>query len=447
MAAGDGSANLTVAVIGGGFCGLLTAIHLLNRHPRATVRLVEKAERIGLGRAYAAGNPDHLLNVRASNMSAFPDRPRHFLDWLAHEQGAGDGFASRGVYGRYLQGLLRDALGQEGHAGRLLLEQDEAVDLEPLSGRWCVRLAMGRGFEAAAVVLAPGLPPPAVSGSGDQPTSRYFGDPWTLDRESLPGGTILLIGSGLTMVDVALSLEREDRRFVVVSRRGLLPQEHGPAPLAPLPAGRLGSPAEALAALRAHADVVGWRSAVDSVRGLTPALWRSWDEAARRRFLRHGRAWWDIHRHRMAPRVAARVADLTADDRLEVVAARIVAMAAFEDGLAVTLRRRGQAEPESRLVAAAVDCTGLSGDLRRLPLFERLEARGLAGADGLGLGLDVDGDLRVLGAGGKPTRGLYAVGPLTRAARWETVAVPDLRNQTAEVARTLTDELAARTTA
>ncbi|PZQ55981.1 MAG: pyridine nucleotide-disulfide oxidoreductase [Phenylobacterium zucineum] len=432
---------MTVAVIGGGFCGVLTAIHLLGRHPKATVRLVEKGQRIGLGRAYATGNPDHLLNVRASNMSAFPDRPRHFLEWLAHEAGEGDGFASRGAYGRYLQGLLRDAVGEGGDPGRLLLEQDEAVDLEQRGGGWRVRLAMGRGFDADAVVLATGAPAPAV---GERLGGRYFSDPWALDGEALPGGTILLIGSGLTMVDVALSLERDDRRFVVISRRGLLPHEHGPAPPAPLPAGRLGSPAEALATLRAHAAVVGWRSAVDSVRGLTPALWRSWDAAARRRFLRHGRAWWDIHRHRMAPRVAARIGDLAAKERLEVVAGRIVTMTAFGDGLSVTLRRRGCLEPEGRLVAAAVDCTGLSGDLRRLALFEHLEARGLAGADPLGLGLAVDGDLRVIGRSGRATPGLYAVGPLTRAARWETVAVPDLRSQTAEVARTLVDDLLVR---
>ncbi|MEW5685486.1 MAG: FAD/NAD(P)-binding protein [Pseudomonadota bacterium] len=447
MAAGDGRANMTVAVIGGGFCGVLTAIHLLSRHPTVKVRLVEKANRIGLGRAYATGNPDHLLNVRASNMSAFPDRPRHFLDWLAHEAGEGDGFASRGAYGRYLQGLLRDAVGEGGDPGRLLLEQDEAVDLEPWSGGWRVRLAMGRGFDADAVVLAMGAPPPALETGAEPGGGRYFSDPWALDAEAMPGGTILLVGSGLTMVDVALGLEREDRRFVVVSRRGLLPHEHGPAPPAPLPAGLLGSPAQALATLRAHAATVGWRSAVDSIRGLTPALWRNWDEADRRRFLRHGRAWWDIHRHRMAPRVAARIGELTAEGRLEVVAGRIVAMTTFEDGLAVTLRRRGHAEPESRLAAAAVDCTGLSGDLRRLPLFERLEARGLAGADALGLGLGVDAELRVTGRSGRVTPGLYAVGPLTRAARWETVAVPDLRTQTAEVARRLVDELTARTMA
>ena len=158
----------TVAVIGGGFSGLLTAIHLLEGDDSVVVRLVERAPRFGRGLAYGAAQADHLLNVRAANMSAFPDRPGHFVEWLQAEgEAAGpDAFVSRSRYGDYLQGLLREEM-VEAAAGRLLLEADEAVSLAPDGGGWRVELALGRSFAADACVLALGLLPPALPPGAD----------------------------------------------------------------------------------------------------------------------------------------------------------------------------------------------------------------------------------------------------------------------------------------
>jgi uncharacterized NAD(P)/FAD-binding protein YdhS len=432
---------LTVVVIGGGFSGLLTALHLLESDADLMVRLVERAERFGPGRAYSAANPDHLLNVRAANMSAFPDRPDHFLSWLrAHDLG-GDEFVSRGCYGDYLQALLREALGPDGHPGRLLLEQDEAIDVRVAGRGLEVHLAVGRQIEADAVVFATGLSPPPTPPGAAGLGHAYVADPWRLEPDDAPTGDVLLIGSGLTMVDVALSLDRPDRRLTAISRRGLMPLEHGPAPPAPLPAGALDTPRAASRALRIHAKGVGWRSAVDSIRPLTPAIWGSWRRAERDRFLRHARPWWDIHRHRMAPRVAARIQDMVAAGRLQVIAGRILAMAGQPAGVEVTYRRRA-APPETHAFAAAVNCAGLSGDIAQAPLYRALIARRAARPDVHGLGLDVDAYMRVLGSDGPPVKGLYAVGPLVRGARWESVAVPDLRHLTWELARRIAGDLA-----
>lgn len=442
----------TVAVVGAGFSGVLTAIHLLERHPQVVVRLVEQAGRFGPGRAYAAGNAAHLLNVRAANMSAFPDRPEHFTDWLAangEPPSSGDAFVSRGRYGEYLQSLLRAALGEDGHPGRLLLEQDEAIAAEPRAdGGWRVRLALGRDLDADALVLAVGLGPPRpVPGATAEAlaSSRYVADPWSVDPDRLPGGDILLVGCGLTMVDAALTLARADRRLVAVSRRGLLPLSHAPTAPAQLPPGPLDTPGRALGALRTLARETGWRSAVDGVRPLTPAIWRSWSLAERRRFLRHAQAWWDIHRHRMAPAVAAELETLLATGRLEVVAARLEAVEPGHAGLSVALRRRGEAHADRRRFDAVVNCTGLSGDIAGSRILRSLVAGGSMRPDALRLGADVDDQLRVLSVAGVPVAGLYAVGPLTRAGRWETVAVPDLRNQTAEVAGIVLDHMAPAT--
>lgn len=431
-----------VAVVGAGFSGVLTALHLLREDPGLEVRLIEKAERFGPGRAYAAADPDHVLNVRAANMSAFAHQPGHFVQWLAQQGDAasGDAFVRREVYGAYLQGLLREAIGE--HSGRFLLEQDEAVAAEPRGRGFTLRFAMGRTLDVDALILAVGLGPPraAPGATREALTSpAYRADPWRIDPEQLPDGEILLIGTGLTMIDAALRLDRSDRRFTAVSRRGLLPLDHAPTPPALPPEGSFDTPLEALQTLRAHAAAVGWRAAVDSIRPLTADIWVNWSPAERRRFLTRLRPWWDIHRHRMAPPVAARVSGFREAGRLRALAARIQRIEPQGEGLAVTWRRAGQVETKS--FAAIVNCTGLSGEIDGSPLLRSLAAHGVLRADPLRLGADVDSRFRVLGTAGAPTPGLYAVGPLTRVARWETVAVPDLRGQTAEVAALVAKEL------
>jgi len=440
----------TVAVIGGGFSGLLTALHLLTAAPGVTVRLVERARAFGRGRAYATAHPDHLLNVRASNMSAFPDRPGHFLDWLRGQgQVLYDGFVSRGRYGDYLQHLMRQALSRPGQAGRLLLEADEAVAVRSQTGGFKVELALGRTFAADAAVLAVGaLPPRPPFGvrAAALVAPGYFPDPWAVEVGELPLGEVLLLGSGLTMIDVALSLASHGRPLVALSRRGLLPRIHASTTPSPPPDGLPASPVRALGLLRAHAEAVNWREAVDSVRPVTATIWRSWTLKQRRQFLRHLRPWWDAHRHRMAPVVGARVSGLLGGGALTIEAGRLSRLEPKANGFEAEYLPRGELRAVRRTFAAVVDCTGPTGDFARdrSGLLPRLLADGLIAPDALGLGYAMGDDLRVLGRDGAPTPGLFAVGPLTRGASWESNAIPDLRNQAQAVAATVAAALGAR---
>lgn len=436
------SPAMSVAVIGAGFSGVLTAIHLLAQGPALTVRLIERADRFGPGRAYDAANSGHLLNVRAANMSAFPDRPGHFVDWLGAKgvDASGDAFVSRGRYGEYLQDLLRGAVTDPTQPARLLLEHDEAVAAERTSQGWRVQLALGRTLDVDMVVLAVGLGPPrALPGltPAAEASPAYVADPWRIDPQTLPGGDILLLGSGLTMVDVALSIARPDRRLLALSRRGLTPHSHAVTAPSQLPDGPLQGPRQTLRALRGLAAETGWRSAVDGVRPITSAAWQNWSLAERRRFLRHLRPWWDIHRHRMAPEVARRVEALRADARLAFCAGQIVSIDVDGRGLIVVDRPRGAIGARTRRFQAVVNCTGLSSDLEGSALLAALMRNGHVRPDALGLGADVDGAGRLISMDGAPSPTLCAVGPLTRATHWESVAVPDLRTHAANVARLL----------
>jgi uncharacterized NAD(P)/FAD-binding protein YdhS len=266
-------------------------------------------------------------------------------------------------------------------------------------------------------------------------------DPWGsggaegLQALARQDGDVLLLGTGLTMVDVALSLEQAGfaGRMIATSRRGLVPRGHEEPGSAPLPAPAPASLREMTRTVRAAARTGGWRPAVDALRPISQALWRGFSEAEKKRFLRHLRPWWDVHRHRIAPPVAARIESLIAAGRLEVVPGRISDAA---NG-AITIERRGGAV--QRQVAGVVNCTGPEGRIERVddPLVRQLLGSGRARPDALGIGLAVDDASRVIGTDGAAERGLYALGPLTRGTFWEIVAVPDIRGQARRVAEAL----------
>lgn len=426
-----------VAIIGAGFSGSLFAINLVRHHgPEAL--LIERGA-FGRGIAYSTGNADHLLNVRASNMSALPDQPAHFADWLvAHDRTASSSdFALRGTYGAYLSELLAATADQAGP--RLTARRADVVEIRRDGESVSIGFADGSREHADAAVLTTGnLPPHAPPGIDPEVLGDlYHGDPWNLEmaRALDDRDTVLLLGTGLTMVDAVLALDGAGFRghVVALSRRGLLPRAHAassPTKLAEIPPTGV---AALLRAVRARAEAVGWRSAVDELRPHTQELWRRATHADRARFLRHLRPWWDVHRHRLAPEVAARLDALRASGRLEVVAGTVVA----SEPDAVRWRPRGGDAVERLLVSRVINCTGPAGDAARSrdPLLRQLLADGLARPDAFGLGLDVDAESRLIGADGRPQPNLYALGPVTRGAHWEITAVPDIRSQVWNLAR------------
>lgn len=433
----------TVAVVGAGFSGLLTALHLAADPDGPVVRLIERGGAFARGAAYSTGNPDHLLNVRVANMSAYPHEPDHFTRWLAEHDGwsSHGGFVTRGVYGDYLQDLLRKAL-ENNVAGRLLLEHDEAVNVEPAGENWRVRLALGRTIEASAVVLALGVlrpAPPAAASAALLGSGRYVGDPWDpKTRLADEASDVLLLGAGLTMIDAAVSLWRPGRRFWAISRRGLTPRPHastGGEPSIDVQ----GSPLRLLRAVRAASEDGRWREAIDALRPHVQSIWLGWSLAERRAFLRHLRPWWDVHRHRLAPSVARRIGLMMRGRELVVRAGEIVGLELGKDGVEAVWRPRGGKVIRRLSIDAVVNCAGLLGDLEETsdPLLAKLLAQGRIRPDPCRLGADVDASSRLLGSDGLAQPGLFAVGPLTRGAFWEITSVTDIRSQAAGAAQTI----------
>ncbi|TKD51620.1 FAD/NAD(P)-binding protein [Sphingomonas baiyangensis] len=434
-------------IVGAGFSGTLLAINLL-RHGGPRVTLVERRRaQVARGVAYSAADDSHLLNVRAGNMSAFPDDRDHFVRWLAlHDLGDARSFVRRTTYGRYLRELLETARRSAGD--RLTLVDGEVVALEYAAGTIEARLADGSAAVFDRAVLALGnLPPHAPPGIDVDalPDDLYCDDPWSADiAERLTADDeVLLLGTGLTAIDAALLLERRGfaGRITAMSRRGLRPRAHDDAqppidPLSEKPARRL---SRLVAAVRARTEASGWRGAVDALRPVTQLMWSGADIATRQRFLRHLRPYWDVHRHRLAPSIAQRLDALVAERRLAFVAGKLVSASPEGRSLRVAYRPRGGNALVERTYRRVVNCTGPQGDLLRSrePLLGQLLASGLIRPDALRLGIDVDAATHVITRDGEPHPTIHAIGPMTRGAHWEVVAVPDIRVQCWSLARLL----------
>ncbi|WP_312219530.1 FAD/NAD(P)-binding protein [Brevundimonas sp.] len=433
----DAAASLPVIIVGGGFSGAMLAARLAEMG-QATV-LIERDEQVGLGVAYSTPLNDHRLNVRAERMSARPDRPADFTDWLAvHAPTYADpnGFAPRRLYGLYVQDRLTRT--EAAYPGLIRRIRGEAVRIEGET----VVLADGARISGRALVLATGNPPPRPAVENDSP--RRIADPWRPDALAAigPDEDVLILGSGLTMVDVVLGLQAKGwrGRATVVSRRGLLPLAHGAHHDAPVdlpPEALTGALSRRLASARRLARDHGWRRVMEGYRPITATLWRAASSAERARFLRHLRPWWDVRRHRIAPEIAEALEALKAESRLTVLPGRAQTITTDDQGARLTIRIRNE-ETQTLSASWLIDCTGPGHDAARAPLTAALIAAGRARIDAADLGLDLDAEGRVLHADGAADPALFVLGPPARAAFWETIAVPDIRQRIEALTTVLT---------
>jgi uncharacterized NAD(P)/FAD-binding protein YdhS len=439
----EGDRSASVVIFGGGFSGTMLAAELARKGVAST--LIEGSGRPAKGTAYSTDEDAHLLNVPAGRMGAWADQPGHFAKEVEREGFEPQDFVPRRRYGEYLRKILNEAEA----SGRVKVVNQDAIAAEKSGDGWLVRLADGSRVAGKALALAQGNQAPQAPPYARGIDEKYFvNDPWSEEgraaivRAAASGGDVLLIGTGLTMVDMVLTLDevRLRGRITAVSRRGQAPRahaDHGSAPVA-LEEVPQGSLKRLWRWLLDRAASVGWRAAVDSLRPHSQALWQSWSSSEQRRFLRHARPWWDVHRHRIAPEVGGRIKRLVQIGRLEIVAGRVTDMWVKDNQLDVSIKRRGRKQPDDHAFALAVNCTGPLGSIRasKDPLLNSLFEAGLARPDALDLGLDVDEHNRLAG-----TANAWALGPLTKGRYWEITAVPDIRGQVAAVADDIAREL------
>ncbi|MGA2452444.1 MAG: FAD/NAD(P)-binding protein [Solirubrobacteraceae bacterium] len=441
-----------VAIVGGGCAGTLVASNLLRRFDgRLRVVMIERSGRFGPGVAYATEDPRHLLNVPAERMSAFRDAPSHFAEWAAERLGGigGASYLPRGVYGEYLRDVLDDSRAHALPQRTLELVAGEVLGASRTRTGIALRLADAAPIACDRVVLATGAP--GVAAMAQLPRDpRVVYDPWAPGALSSGGskGLTLVLGTGLSGVDAALSLSSGRGWVLAISRGGQLPYVHlpglrAPAPPPAVPRGRI-SLAALERRLTEHVSIMqgagyDWRDAIDGLRAVTPQLWAVLGPRERRRFLRERRRTWDARRHRMAPVAGSRLRELLASAQVRCLAGRVLAARSTGAGVEVDVAPSRSGRVRSLTCQRVVVCTGAGMDIRRSgnELLDTLLADGLASPDPLALGLRTTADGALLDSRGDADERVLTLGALRRGELWETTAVDEIRGQAERLVGTL----------
>ncbi len=440
-----------ITIIGGGFSGAIIAARLMRQTLiPVTVFLVDASGRIGPGMAYGTKSSEHVLNVPAGNMSAFHEEPDHFLNYARRMDPRIDtgSFVSRHLYGDYLEWLLNEAE-ETASESELKRIAGRVTNIFPVAGDTAavITLENGETLEADKVVLALGHSPAIWLPVADMTfylSHRYLHDPWDHSRMmGIPAeAPVILFGTGLTAVDVAMTLLKENpkRRITAISRRGLLPQAHRHVASRPLERsaesiwGTAKTVREQLRAFRLYCRLLvaqgrDWREGIALLRPETADIWLAFSDKERERFLRHVQPFWDTHRHRLAPAAAERLREALSAGTFRTLAGRVLALKDDGEGAVVSLRLRGSQGTHQETGQYVINCTGPSADPRQDPsaLVQQLLRNGLIRTDRLGLGIEVTKNCAVVTANGRASPSLFYIGPWLKAMYWEATAVPDLR--------------------
>lgn len=463
------SASRRLVIVGGGFSGASMAIQLVRHSSEPLiVTIIDPAERAGRGLAYHASDPDHRLNASSYVHSLLPDDAWHFSRWC-QAQGllerdpqalAPDGgfYFRRSDFGRYIEESLQAHAHWPATGSTIAHLQDRATDLsrpgEPLQ----VTTAGGHTLPADLLVVATGNPLPRLQhpfDAGLGAHSAVIENPLDTRRllDIAPQARVLLVGSGLTALDVLSTLVRRQHRgeILVISRRGLRPKPQGAMPAvmvqacgldqpaavpasvaldriagpAPLFLTRAGVAATArgwLQALRAEiACVVAaggqWYQPFDDMRDAVWRLWPMLPAPEKRRFLRKLRTWYDVHRYRSPPQNQRLVDAAVADGRIRFIAGRLQAVSAAGDDnrIAVTWLSPGGAQPQQQIFDTVINCTGLDAlaAVSTNPFLVSAMQRGWLRRDACSMGFEVDAHCNAVGADGAVHAAVRVVGPPT----------------------------------
>ncbi|MFT0858867.1 FAD/NAD(P)-binding protein [Ancylobacter sp. G4_0304] len=451
MRAGRNKAPMRRAVIvGGGANGTWMSVQLAQLPSIGEIIVIDRDGRFGRGVAYSSTADHHRINVPAERMGgSSPDDSLGFAQWLlrfGHAEPANfaESFVPRRLYGDYLRAQLDAVIAQ----GRVHLRQAMVQAIECRDTGHAVLLDTGEEIEADVVVLCLGNPPPGQI-ARMVPGPRLVPDIWRAGalEAVLPEGDVLVIGTGATAVDAVLEIASRGvrGRIRMVSRHGQLPLIDEPSAaceaVTGIPVDTVRGMMRGLrAAVEEHgARGIGWQAVVDAFRVNAVDIWLNLPDAERRRFLRHLRSLWMVHRHRLAPDVALRLQRLRDIGRLEIITARVLGGEPTSDGYAVELHHSGRPPDASEMLEVdwALNCTGPDENYARSrdPLVASLLKGGLARPGPLALGLDCDLQQRLVNSEGKAVPGLYLVGPPSRGRFWEVTSAPSGRDQCVAVRR------------
>ena len=442
-----------ITIVGGGASGTLLATNLLKTSGGSDteVNLVEKRDRVGRGVAFGTTRDSHLLNVPAGRMGAFPDDVEHFHRWLGENRHsfAQNDFVPRKIYGQYLRSVFADAVEAKDSNVKLNLVDDEAVDMSVDGTSAQVILRSGEILLSDKVVLAFGnfTPPhPSVPDQSFATADKYFLDPWKsrLYETIEPDDAIFIVGTGLSMVDVALHFHNHEHRgkIYAISTRGLLPERHELGHTYPsfsdelTPMTRI---TDMLRTVRRHIakaeeDGSNWRAVIDSLRPATQQIWLGLPLAEKRYFKQHLSRYWNVARHRMPAEVGVILDEMVCSGKLEILQGRLKSIDFARDKFHIAFATTTNSQTIE--ATALVNCIGSENNFSKIdtPFVKNLVARGHIHNDELNMGIRSTPDGSVIGKAGKTSGIVYTLGTALKGTLWETTAIPEIRTQARQLA-------------
>ncbi len=456
----------TIAIIGGGFCGNMLAVHLMNNAKSPlNIVLINSGYPLSKGVAYSSYSHKHLLNVPAKSMSAFPDKPSHFIDWIKNHENyrvidqtaLPNTFLPRIIYGHYLKDIFDTAIRKKSEHVSISFVHDEAIDLELKDGRAHIYFSVSPEVVADKVILAIGNQTPAKPRLDDETfynSRNYYGNPWVHEAVNNldPEKEVFILGNGLTMVDVVLALKEKKHQgkiyslspqgFQILPHRfpqaysGLMEELNPPYDLEKVVSLFL----KHVKTLRKEG--LGGEAVVDSLRPLTQNIWQSWKPEDKKRFLHHLRHLWGVARHRLPMDMHKIIQQFILDNKLEIIAGRLQSIVENENGIRVSFKRRRDQKVYELNVSRVINCTGPLSDINKIdhPLVQNLISRKLIQADNIKLGIDAKANGNIINGDGTLSPHLYTIGSPLRGVLWESTAVPELRVQALNLAEKFLNE-------
>ncbi len=447
----------TIAIIGGGWSGILTAIQLLKKSKNISIKIINSGQPIGLGVAYRTTDTSHLLNVPAGKMSAFTNNPKHFTDWLIKNGHSTDEiekhFFPRLLYGKYILEFV-DKIKQN---SQVKFIDARAVDIQKESLNYSIQLNNGNSINADKIVLAlgnflPSTPKSATLNFFESP--YYFKNPWNADylKNISISKDILLIGTGLTMVDCVLSLKKAGvtGKLYVVSPRGYTPASHSKAEIYPDFYSELKGKTllEIFQIVREHLKIAeskknSWIGVVDSLRPHAQDLWIALSKKDKQQFVSHIRHIWGVARHRLPFTTHKELMDLKTKSQLEIIGGRIIDIQESNGIVSSSIQLRGSSKKRNLSVSRVINCTGPQSNYKELKeaFIQNLLAKKIIISNELKMGIETDINAKVLQEDGKTSTDIYAIGSLLRGILWETTAVPEISKQAEQIAKQIVDSI------
>lgn len=445
-----------IAIIGGGFCGMMTAVHLCRQAKiPLVIRIINDGHPFGRGIAYQAASKQYLLNVRAHNMSAFAEAPLHFVHWLQQQpaytyltgEQLADEFVPRKVYGDYLASVWAQAQLEKPACLHTELITDTAVDITPSHSGYTIQLRQQGSLSADYIVLATGNSKPRMPMLYQQ----HYVHPWSSDwlHNARTCKEVLIAGNGLTMADTVLALYEQGfaGRVHTISPNGFALRSHAVSRQSYIPDTSRFGQCRTLQQWRqvVYRQLVHARQqclppelVIDALRPYTAAAWQQFGQADKQQFIKQWGYVWNILRHRLPAYVYDALHQLRRQQRLVSYKGHITHSATDDAGnIQVTFYNKNNVTLEQLTVQKLINCTGPETDITESsnPLLRNLSRNGLIMPDALRLGIEVNSNnYTIIDQEGHNRQDIFTIGASLKGLLWESTAVPELRIQCQQIA-------------